>query len=105
MKIKDICFFLLVPMSLMYCSHQSSEPVQEPETPLITDYILSASITNKELSSVSFDNAAKTIEVQMPHYINKKDVRIRLTLNEGVTMEYPSTAEAAYDLSQSNTGV
>lgn len=111
MRKKYILILLLCILPFfMMCSDSDSgtptvpDPDPNPE-PEITEYILSAKVTNKEGSAIEIDNKAKTLLVKIPRYYSKNNVKIALTLNKGVSMEFPKELEAEYNLLGSNTKI
>ncbi|MDR1719568.1 MAG: DUF4855 domain-containing protein [Dysgonamonadaceae bacterium] len=103
-----ILLCLCLPLLIFCCGGNDKDPVtpEDPETPTITgDYILAAAVLNISPSEISIDNNARMIEVALPRKFQKDSVRIKLTVNKGVTMEYPESEEAVYNLSKENQGV
>jgi hypothetical protein len=110
MKIRPFLFLFILPL-MAGCGKDGTGDAPGTsggtDTPgaTVSQYILAAQVTNKESASIVFDNQAKTVTVSLPGNAAKNDVRIRLWLNDGVAMEYPSTEEAEYDFTKSNVGV
>lgn len=70
------------------------------KTDYLTDYILSAEITNIDAEVVKIDNFAKFIELNIPTTADKTNVMIKLTLANGMSMKSPADLHASYDLSK-----
>jgi hypothetical protein len=100
--------FIFLTCLFVGCGGKEDESVVPPtpgETAEISEYILAASVMNISPSEIKFDNQTKNIEVSIPRKFQKDSVRIKLTLNKGVTMEYPETEEAVFNLTKENQGV
>jgi hypothetical protein len=96
---KNIFYFLmcgLFAISMNACS-------DDRETIVIKDYVVSATVLNKEAGAVKIDNFINQINLELVEEQSKTDVRIRLELAEGATMTAPAGAEAVYDLSSAAT--
>ena len=64
----------------------------------ISEFILSAELTNKQVRNMVIDNASKEITFDLAATESKTDVNIKLTLAEGVSMVSPESSQADYNL-------
>lgn len=70
---------------------------------LLKSYIVSAEVMNKESGEVKIDNFMRTITIELVEGQDRSDVRLKLTLEKGVSMVSPASLEAGYDLQQQAT--
>lgn len=96
---KRIIYILLVVLLLASYNSCSSKS-KEIE---INNYILSLEVTNKQVRDVSIDNFAKEIIIELAKHESKNNVRIKLTLADGVSVIQPESVEADYDLNSTFT--
>lgn len=101
MKTYNYIFILLlclIPFMTMCASDNDPEPTPEPgPRPDITEYIVSAEIVNKKGAEITFDNGTRTIIVKIPRYLDKTNVQINLSLNDGVSVTYPQGEKIIFD--------
>ncbi len=68
-----------------------------------TDFVISAEVITPQALQVNVDNFARLVSVTFPSGTNISDVRIRLTLAPGVSMEEPKEKLWQYDLTKKTT--
>lgn len=64
----------------------------------ISEYILVAEVTNRQMRNMVVDNAAQKLSFELANTESKTGVNIKLTLADGVTMVSPKQEQANYDL-------
>lgn len=64
----------------------------------VSEFILSATVTNMAIEDINIDNPAKTMTLSMLSGLDKSKVRIKLVLGDNVSMVSPKSLEADYDL-------
>ncbi|HBX19832.1 DUF4855 domain-containing protein [Limibacterium fermenti] len=108
-KVLRYCNFLFIMFPLLIMCNDKEHIPNEKLNPVpengITKYILSAEVVNKKGALVTFDNAQKVLFIKIPRYLNKTDLKIKLHLNDGVSMIYPLTQEAEYNLLDTDTKI
>ncbi|MEA5129162.1 MAG: phosphodiester glycosidase family protein [Proteiniphilum sp.] len=67
----------------------------------LSDHVVSVNILNKQAGEVTIDNFIHQVSIELVEDQDLSDVQISLTLQNGVTMVNPSTAEATYNLKTS----
>jgi hypothetical protein len=69
----------------------------------IKDYVVSATVLNKEAGEIKIDNFIYQVDMELVEEQSRSDVRIRLELAEGATMVSPAEVEAVYNLQSAAT--
>lgn len=64
----------------------------------LTEFIINAEVTNRQVVNVKVDNTARLIDVELAPNQSRNDVEISLTLNKGVSMVSPATTKSAFNL-------
>lgn len=64
----------------------------------VSEFIISATVTNMAIEDINIDNPAKTMTLSMLSGLDKSKVRIKLVLGDNVSMVSPKSLEADYDL-------
>ncbi|MDR1681422.1 MAG: phosphodiester glycosidase family protein [Prevotellaceae bacterium] len=95
---------LLVCGALVYnCTDETPEPAPAPVTPSTSDYILTAEVTNMASGGVEVNNQTHEVTIFLRANAERNRVRIKFVLAPGVTMVFPPSAEADYDLTTAST--
>jgi hypothetical protein len=96
---KKLFYFLMLGVTAMAVSACSDDNKGVE----IKDYVVSATVLNKEVGEIKIDNFIYQVDMEIVEEQSRSDVRIKLELAEGVAMVSPSEVEAEYDLQSAAT--
>lgn len=93
---KSFLLCLLV-ISLVSCKKNNENNL------FLDKYILSVEVLNKQTGDIKVDNFAKQINIELIKGQDKSDVELMLVLADHVSMIFPTTNPATYNLNQQQT--
>lgn len=91
------CLLCSYVISLSACGNESND------TDVLSSYIVSAKVLNKEAGNIAIDNFTRQITVELYKGQDKTDVQIRFELAKGVSMVSPANTESVYNLTGNAT--